>query len=62
MIKSHGNSEVSTPFHPTRSSTKKHVKQICATEGPKSVVASLSAEVGGIMEATAPGQLPRDEM
>ena len=57
-IKSHGNSKVGTPFHPTWSSTKKHIKQTCATKGPKSVVASLSAEV---VEAIAPGQLPRDE-
>ena len=34
---------------------------MCATEGPKIVVVSLSAEVGGVMEATAPGQLPQDE-
>ena len=38
--------------------TKKHIKQTCATKGPKSVVASLSAEV---VEAIAPEQLPRDE-
>ena len=63
VIKSHGNSKVTTPFrpHPTWSSTKKHIKHACAIEGPKSVVASLSAEVGGVLEATAPGQLPRDE-
>ena len=61
MIKSHGNSKVTTPFHPTWSSTKKHIKHACAIEGPKSVVASLSAEVGGVLEAIAPGQLPRDE-
>lgn len=44
IIKSHGNSKVSTPFHPTWSSTKKkHIKQICITEGPKVLlVAPLS--------------------
>lgn len=61
MVRSHGNSKSGIPFHPTWSSTKKHIKEKCATEGPKSVVASLSAEVGGVLEAIAPGQLPRNE-
>ena len=49
------------PFQPTWSSTKKHIKQESSKDGPKCVVASLSAKVGGVMEAKAPGQLPRDE-
>ena len=52
---------MSAPFHPTWCSTKNHIKRVCAAEGPKSVVASLSAEVGVVLEASAPGQLPRDE-
>ena len=60
-VKSHGNSKGSVPFHPTWSSTKKEIKDRCTTEGPKGTVASLSANVGGILQASAPGQLPRDE-
>ena len=34
---------------------------VCAIDGPKSVIATLSAQVGGVLQASAPGQLPRDE-
>ena len=60
-IKSHGNTKKITPFHPTWSSTKQGIKEECIMKGPKSVVAGLSAEVGGMLRASAPGQLPRDE-
>ena len=60
-VKSHGNSKKGTPFHPTWFSTKQQLKGKCGTQGPKSVVASLSAAAGGILEASAPGQLPRGE-
>ena len=60
-VKSHGYSKKGLPFHPTWSSTKKQIKEKCANRGPKSVVASLSAVVGGVLEASAPGQLLRDE-
>ena len=39
---------------------KSKIKQECST-GPKCVVSTLSAEMGGILQALAPGQLPRDE-
>ena len=61
LVKSHGNSKRSIPFHPTWSSTKKEIREQCAVEGLKSVVATLSASVGGVLTASAPGQLPRDE-
>ena len=59
-IKSHGNSKTHTPYHPTWSSTKNKIKQ-CSTHGPKHVVASVSAAAGGVLAASAPGQLPRGE-
>lgn len=31
-------------------------------ESPKGVISSVSAKVGGVMGAMAPGQLPRGEM
>ena len=46
---------------PTWASTKKQIKDRCTVEVPKSVVASLSASVGGVLQTSAPGQLPRDE-
>ena len=60
-IKTHGNSKKSIPFHPTWSSTKQQIKVECGTQGPKGVVASLSAAAGGVLAASAPGQLPRGE-
>ena len=61
-IKPHGNSTIKKePFHPTWSSTKQHIKQKCIDTGPKHVISSVSAVVGGVLGASAPGQLPRDE-
>ena len=61
-IKPHGNSTIKKePFHPTWSSTKQQIRQKCVDTGPKQVAALISAIAGGILGATAPGQLPRDE-
>ena len=61
-VKSHGNSKKSNPFHPTWSSTKIKIKSKCtAGEGPKHIVSSISNATGGIIKASAPGKLPRDE-
>jgi hypothetical protein len=40
----------------------KYIKQEVKDAGPKDVVASVSAKVGGVIGARAPGQLPRGEM
>ena len=62
VIKPLGNSTIKKePFHPTWSSTKQQIKQKCVDTGPKQVVASVSAVAGGVLRASAPGQLPRDE-
>jgi len=37
------------------------VKQESQKSGPKDVVSSVSAKVGGMLGALAPGQLPRGE-
>ena len=61
-VKCHGNSKTGIPFHPTWSSTKLKIKDKCTTsEGPKHIVSSVSNASGGIVKASAPGQLPRDE-
>lgn len=40
----------------------KSIKSELKTCGPKDVVSTVSAKVGGVVEAVAPGQLPRGEM
>ncbi len=60
-MKSHGNSKNDTPFHPTWPSTRQKIKEKCLAEGPKHVVSLVSADAGGVLEASAPGRLPRDE-
>ena len=40
---------------------KQQIKVKCGTQGPKGVVVSLSAAAGGVLAASAPGQLPRGE-
>ena len=60
-LSSHGNAKESKPFHPTWPSTLQRVKEECSTKGPKAVVEVISGEVGGIVGATASGQLPRNE-
>ena len=61
-VRPHGNSKSTKPFHPTWPSTIEMIKKEGAHAGPKEVVSSLSHNVGGVMGAVAPGQLPRDEM
>ena len=60
-IKVHGNSKVAGPFHPTWPSTKEQIKEQCLVKGPESTLSSISIEAGGIIGASAPGLLPRDE-
>ena len=59
-VKSHGNSKQDTPFHPTWPSMKQEIAK-CELSSPKHTVATLSANVGGVLKASAPGQLPRNE-
>ena len=58
----HGNSRSNKPYFATWPSTLKMIKQEVKAAGPKDVVASVSAKVGGVIGARAPGQLPRGEM
>lgn len=60
-MKSHGNSKAQTPYHLTWSSTKQRIKDECNIKGPKNTVSTISTDVGGIIHATAPGELPRNE-
>ena len=61
-INPHGNSKSEKPFFPTLPSTVKSIKQSCGISGPKETIATLSSSAGGILEATYPGGLPRNEL
>ena len=55
----HGNSKSAKPFYPTLPST---LEAICKSEpsGAKQIV-SVSAHIGGVLSATDPCSLPRNE-
>lgn len=57
----HGNAKSSKPFFPTLPSTVERIRSECTVSGPKEVMASVSSQGGGIVGATYPGALPRDE-
>ena len=61
-LSSHGNSKIAQPFLPTWPSTLNRIKEECISKGPKAVVEQVSSEVGGIICASEPGQLPRNEL
>lgn len=61
MIVSHGNSKSTQPYFPTLPSTTADIKKVCFSSGPKEVVSSIESSVGGILDATYPGQLPHNE-
>lgn len=60
-ILSHGNAKSSKPFYPTIPSTVERIKQESTSIGPKETVAVVSCKVGGILDASCPGALPRSE-
>ena len=61
-IAAHGNSKSSQPFYPTLPSTAHLIKEKCPKSGPKSVVSLADSAVGGIIEASYPGELPHNEL
>lgn len=56
-LSSHQNAK-KKPFFPTWPSP---VKEECSSLGPKATIEQVSGAVGGVMSASAPGQLPRNE-
>ena len=60
-IISHGNSKSAQPYFPTLPSTALQIKEKCTSQGPKEVVSSVENASGGILDASYPGQLPRNE-
>ena len=57
----HGNSKEKIPFYPTWPSTMSQIKEESLVKGPKAAVEGLSQKVGGLLGASASGQLPRNE-
>ena len=58
----HGNSKTAKPFYPTLPSVMDEIKEECNRgSGPKKVIATVSAGVGGVISATDACELPRDE-
>ncbi len=57
----HGNSKSGNPYYATLPNTAAHIKGECERSGPKHTVASVSASKGGIVSASYPGELPRNE-
>ena len=61
-IASHGNSKDRTKeYHTTWASTREIIKSEPSCSGPKATVASVSTKVGGLLDTSCPGQLPRSE-
>lgn len=61
VVVSHGNSKSMEPYFPTLPSTSEDIKRKCAGCGPKEVISSIDSCVGGIVHASYPGELPRNE-
>ena len=60
-LSSHHNSKEKRPLFPTWPSTRDLIKKLRLKQGPKETVERVSSEVGGVVEAAGPGQLPHSE-
>ena len=56
----HGNSKSLKPYYPTLPSTLTAITASSA-KGPKEILSDISAKVGGVLAATDPCSLPRNE-
>ena len=61
-LSSHGNAKTAKPFHPTWPSTLNRIKSESSTKGPRATIEQVSSEIGGILGASAPGELPSNEL
>ena len=57
----HGNSKSGTSYYATLPGMSAHIKEECKHSGPKHTVARVSASKGGIVCASYPGELPRND-
>jgi hypothetical protein len=61
-LASHGNAKEQKPYHPTLPSTITRIKDECSlSTGLKATPGKVSSEMGGVLGASVPGQLPRNE-
>ena len=56
-----GNSREKSPFYPTWPSTMEQIKQESLVKGPRAADERLSLKAGGLLGATASGEMPRNE-
>ena len=61
-LSSHGTAKVPKRFHPTWPSTLNRIKIESFNKEPKAIVEQVSSDVGGILGASAPGELPHNEV
>lgn len=61
VVASHGNSKLKKPFFPTLPSTKKDIEVESSSHGPKTTVRIVSNQLGGVVDAKGPCELPRNE-
>ena len=59
-VKPHGNAKSDTPFLRTSESARERIRNIAASEKPKSAIFALTKEAGGEVEVASPSMLPRN--
>ena len=59
LIRPHGNSKGSKPYHRVMESTKNHLASTLATNSPKNSINTVFKEKGGLLNARSAGKLPR---
>ena len=59
-VKPHGNAKGDAPFLRTSESTRERIRDIAASEKPKSAIFTLTKEAGGEVEVDSPSMLPRN--
>ena len=58
-VQPHGNAKGRKPFHPTKSSVKRKLKEKLKVKPPKQAVAEVNAEMGGLLGAPSSSSLVR---
>ena len=62
VVAAHGNSmDKSREFHTTWASTKRLIETTAHSCGPKATVSKVQCDMGGVLNSSCPGKLPRNE-
>ena len=59
-VKPHGNAKSDTPFLRTSESARERIRNIAASEKPKSSIFTITKDAGGEIEVAFPSMLPRN--